>query len=1531
MPTADTSAGQNTAAVNSSVLANSNVAATNAATSSSISGTSGGTNKSVTYNVTTPQSVIPAAPSGPVELSSFTRQLYFDAYVINKSLTLEAGQILTIPADSVVTLEASLISITNKGSIINNGTLIINSSDTFSSERLVNDINSTFTNNGTLTFYTPDTIICNSLVNNQKCKFTNTGTINLTNTITKNYILTTIVNSGIINVNRSAIYNYSNLFTNSGRINVNRGSYLTNMGATTFTNKKDIRIEHIAHLDLIGDQNASLKFVNEESGLIINQGLFNNIVRCSITNNGTIITRPAITIDSQYPNTLPAGPSGGQLVSVINNGKIKELVNGGFTRPGGSFVNNGIVEITGEYTINTNISYKNGIDGIIHVYNDGKFDFNYISSSPVLFLNQGVINIANDNSFCGEGSFDANGNQQIFDNYSTQEIQYGGPCPERSIVLLPEIATFSQSNTFDTDNYFVENDPLVPITTEHTWILNKNVTILANERLILTDEKYDPNISYLLIANSKTIINYGQIDVLKVGRLQLNNCIFNNKLSGTVKVTQFDLSTEINDSNNSKQFLNEGLLDIIPLPFSFGDNTVIRSDPIDFGRLKLSHNYDGVPYDTSPVASNTGIIKVRDNSCIIFRVKFVNSGSITFLGGAFSPLAISPLMGFTNTSTGVIVIGGLYGTFNVYPFNFVNNGMLYMTGGASLTSTEFDNTGGTVNISTGYDNCSSAGSIFGNEFTTGTQGTACPDLGACEVILSNFTTYDGDNNIYTLTEDIFITGCQELYIPIGATVIVPSGLRIENYNLLTVFVIATLIIEEGGSFYNNGTFANSGTFTCNGDFTNDTDGLYRASGYTTLAGSNNTNNGSIINRGMMTISTQSFSNNGRFLTRGIYELFNDQGEQQYASATTECFDSFSNGSNGKIIVARNSFFNIKSCIFENNGQIENDGEFSLLDTENNSVPSSLLNQSKITNTYIFTINNGSTVNNNVTFDNYHTINNISNSIFNNNSFAIFKNIGSLARFNNNTNSTVNNNQQATFNIYANSIFLNNYDSNPANIATYKNNTIVFNASNLFNISGSFTNYSKINNNNAITIQSGGTIVNNETINSNSIINYGTVTNNRTLTSSGTITNYSLITNNNTFTNNGTVKNSNLITNNSTITNNELIENYANKRINNNGNIVNSKTIINSGEIINDDAGITNNSSSSFNNEITGYVNNINGSTITSTSSSVFVNTGRINNSSSIITNSNTRFFNRGTINNSSLFEHNGLSFSNTSTITNTSSGTISITKDFINLFTINNDGIIKCFKGISEPVILFDLTNGICNNGTTGIIYVYNGAAIKYTRQTFTNNGVLNISMKTICYTAGVNLSVPTTFNGNGTLGISPAGADFNDCPGIVVPPIREYYISYSNGYQTTDSRGVTYTYESPTSTVYMWVSPGAIIQRNNQRITIPQFRIINYTIFENSTDFRLYSTNNPLPLIVNNLFDVRSKRFSVENEIIINKDGLLINNATIFKARKITVFGIFKINTSNSSEEGALYTTLDIKPGGIVVYADGRIEINNN
>jgi predicted DNA-binding WGR domain protein len=408
--------------------------------------------------------------------------------------------------------------------------------------------------------------------------------------------------------------------------------------------------------------------------------------------------------------------------------------------------------------------------------------------------------------------------------------------------------------------------------------------------------------------------------------------------------------------------------------------------------------------------------------------------------------------------------------------------------------------------------------------------------------------------------------------------------------------------------------------------------------------------------------------------------------------------------------------------------------------------SNLINNGRITNTYIFRMNEASILTNNGTINNSHTFRNNTVSVFNN--FGSFYNNGNLANFHNNSASTLNNYPSALFRVSANSVFLNNYDSNSQVIEIYKNNTILFNNSNLFTIIGSFTNNAIVNNSNLILIESGVILVNNRIITSKSITNLGTITNNDTitLTNGGTTTNSGTITNNDTITNNGSLENSNIITNNDTITNNGNIINNENKQIINYSTIQNNNLITNNGILFN-------------------YTTLINSNKITNNISGV------ITNNSSFSNQANSTFLNNGgTFTNTATFEYNGLEFINYGTITNT----IMAQMTFYQLTTFNNKYIFNN-SGVIRSSFKVELTSGTFSNEPLGVLYIYNNGKINYSRSCFTNNGTLNISNTTSCCQQGYNLSNPITFNGTGKIG--------SDCP----------FVRQSNVCSTPNSRAIDF------------------------------------------------------------------------------------------------------------------------------------------
>jgi hypothetical protein len=1325
MPTADTSAGQHTRQVNGSVLVNVGVA--NPGNAAKVSGGSASASTFSSVNTFTPQSIIITDPCGSIELSSFTKSLGTNIYEAVTSLTIETCQTLVIPEGVTLNVPAPFI-ITNKTSITNNGTFDVNI--------LTNSYGSNFTNTGTLN-------INKTLSNYEETTFNNTGTINI-NQGSDVSLYSTFNNNGTLVTNLdSRIDSIKEKFNNNGLLRMNRGSAFVIQTGVEFINNGIITIQNVAYLSLLGIDEITTKFTNNQSGSIINEGVFAiSQGRCIVTNYGEIKTIEPTSLDTrfQFPQTPNFMDNFSETSEIINNGKILHAIQE-WVLTRGSFVNNARIDVAGNFYIRDQVSFTNTQNGVINVFNGGSL--NTVYDTINVFTNDGIVNIADTTGGCGTGTYPQSS------SFEGSGSVVPGPCPESVLILLPEIATFSGVTTDESTNLTV-----------HTWVMNKNVTILANEILKFTDDvEHGVLLLYKLqINDGYKLTNYGKLQTVTLSEIYVSNGSFVNKSSGNVNVTRFihsinpyPTTQEFINEGTTSDFLNEGTIEILPIIEGLVESLNINFNEIgEVSRLDFSYNSSYNPVTQFPVSlRNNGRIVAKGKTTINFGVVFFNYGTIIFSGEIMYTLNLNSnsYFGFGNTENGLIIISGENATLQYAGVNaIINEGDIYVSNGGTLSgpSNGIENYG-VVNIADGNGSCTAGTS---SSSVSGTLGTLC-GTDPCETTLSEIATL-GDENVYTLNDNLVITNCKTLVIPSEVTLIIPSGLTIDNRLKVTINQFGKIILESGALFINRGTTEVLGELifnSSNSTFNNINGGtLLIRSGLDVTFGGLINNYGTINNYTQLYI-TFKLNNDNKFYNYGIVEFSNSEA----INTTKGIFEVYEDGE-----------VNIKSGSFSNQGLISNNGLFNLSVLEGSSGNVTLTNGNRIDNKGTITFAKGSRITNNGTVNNYNTIHNGTfnspgndrSSIFNN--YGKFYNIGNLAEFYNNESSIFFNFTNSIFDLGVGSKFFNianrtvndlpisfleRYISS-ANIDSSQFNgfTIFYNIIANVLINGSFINRSLFY---STTLHSvfpdvilNGTLTNEgmffvgglevyitNTSSTSTINNSGKFINCcDQIRSTATINNSGMFINRGDFTNLGIFNNTGIISNevvpflgNSI----DFIDNVNNGYVTKNGRWFSLRLQYSYG------AGVDINEVyriAIFTNAFT--INNrfLNNGTFTTTGN--FQNNGNFTNNDKIVF--SRKFFNVGTlINNSSLTINNNCLVNNIGTITNGNNGVfthkgqstsndgrfenkgvLNLDTGFTNKSTFINEGIVK-------SVVNFDLSSGTCTNTSTGIIYIYNGGNIK--------------------------------------------------------------------------------------------------------------------------------------------------------------------------------------------------------------------------
>lgn len=167
----------------------------------------------------------PASAGGPIiiQLSDIATQGPVNTWTLKASTTVPSGSMLLVPSGNTLIIPTGL-SITNNGTVMNNGTINITASGS-----ITNNINSNLINNGTISAY-HDIINLGTLTNNATILIFTGGTL-------YNATGASLVNKGTITNNAGIILNDTNsaMFNNTlgATITITNSGYLTNFAAIT--------------------------------------------------------------------------------------------------------------------------------------------------------------------------------------------------------------------------------------------------------------------------------------------------------------------------------------------------------------------------------------------------------------------------------------------------------------------------------------------------------------------------------------------------------------------------------------------------------------------------------------------------------------------------------------------------------------------------------------------------------------------------------------------------------------------------------------------------------------------------------------------------------------------------------------------------------------------------------------------------------------------------------------------------------------------------------------------------------------------------------------------------------------------------------------------------------------------------------------------------------------------------------------------------------------------------------------------------
>jgi hypothetical protein len=519
----------------------------------------------------------------------------------------------------------------NKGTIINNGTLITNSEyDTIGDGIWINNDNEgNITNNGSIIAQAAG-IIVNS---DNKGYITNNGTIDVNTTgvfISNN--LNSITNNGTIKSGYRGVfidaYNKGTILNdtegnitsdnNAVYVNINLGT-ITNKGTMTSANDYAIKVEEnnasVINYGTI-DHGSGGIFVTDNNKDVINEGTItanigigteNNYA--NITNNNLISSFIGITTDTNENNITNNGliTSNTGIAVSTNEGNILNSSEGNITSQDNS------IDVSGNLGYITNNGYLSGTNAINVGDNNGT-----VINNATISQSEKAINVeTNNNTVLNSGVLENINDTGIYVYTNNATVTNQGKIESDTGIVVQD----------NTDRGLILNDTNAAIYSQETSIfIGKNSGSVINNGILNSNSDYGDSID-VSFYNEGNIINNGSINTqasgISIGQDNTGN-ITNN---GSINVNYSGIYAFANEGNitNNGTIQSENFNGI----FVYGDN-----------EGTILNNTDGnITAKNAAIAvwgSETGT--VINNGTLIgkyaFQTQYATSGTFTNNGTA---------------------------------------------------------------------------------------------------------------------------------------------------------------------------------------------------------------------------------------------------------------------------------------------------------------------------------------------------------------------------------------------------------------------------------------------------------------------------------------------------------------------------------------------------------------------------------------------------------------------------------------------------------------------------------------------------------------------------------------------------------------------------------------------------------------------------------------------------------------------------------------------------------------------------------